>query len=159
MSTKTCPCCGAVKQLSEFQVRRASADGLTAACKACLSARDKRRANNPNRVAAREVYRKTEAFRVSHNAASKKYATATRVRRKAQVALNNAIRDGRLTKQPCHICGELEVEGHHPDYSAPLDVVWLCTKHHAQLHEKHREYERQLSMSNKPLTDQQIVVH
>lgn len=159
MSTKTCSRCGVEKQLSKFQVRRASADGLTASCKECLAAYDKSRANNPNRVAAREVYRRTDAFRVSHGAASKKYIESNRVRRKAWIAVGNAIRDGILIKQPCHICGELEVEGHHPDYSAPLDVVWLCTKHHAQLHEEHRERERQLSMSNKPLTDQQIVVH
>jgi len=25
-------------------------------------------------------------------------------------------------------------EAHHPDYSAPLDVVWLCSAHHKQAH-------------------------
>ena len=48
--------------------------------------------------------------------------------------LNNAVRDGRVTKTPCMVCGDLKVEGHHADYSAPLDVVWLCKLHHTQCH-------------------------
>jgi hypothetical protein len=50
----------------------------------------------------------------------------------ARYAVNNALRDGRLERQPCH-CGA-RAEAHHPDYSKPLDVVWLCRPHHRQLH-------------------------
>jgi hypothetical protein len=32
------------------------------------------------------------------------------------------------------VCGTMEVESHHPDYSQPLKVIWLCCKHHRQLH-------------------------
>lgn len=32
-------------------------------------------------------------------------------------------------------CGELG-EKHHPDYSKPLEVVYLCKKHHAELRSK-----------------------
>ena len=45
-----------------------------------------------------------------------------------------ALRMGKLVKTPCMVCGEVEVEGHHPDYSRPLDVVWLCRKHHMEIH-------------------------
>lgn len=55
-------------------------------------------------------------------------------RRKAQTALGNAVRDGRVLKEQCYVCGEAKVEGHHPDYDRPLDVVWLCTKHHKLTH-------------------------
>ena len=41
---------------------------------------------------------------------------------------------GDIKKSPCVICGELKVEGHHNDYSKPLDVVWLCKEHHVWLH-------------------------
>lgn len=29
-----------------------------------------------------------------------------------------------------------QVEAHHKDYRNPLDVVWLCRKHHIKLHKK-----------------------
>jgi hypothetical protein len=32
------------------------------------------------------------------------------------------------------VCGTWMVEAHHPDYSSPLDVVWLCRRHHTDLH-------------------------
>jgi hypothetical protein len=51
-------------------------------------------------------------------------------RKAATVAVNNAVRDGRLTKQPCEVCGNPKAEAHHDDYSKPLDVRWLCNPHH-----------------------------
>jgi len=75
--------------------------------------------------------------------AHQKWAVANSIRRKAAVAVGNAIRDGRLEKQPCFICGE-KAQAHHPDYSAPLAVSWLCAKHHAQLHKEHREAMREI---------------
>ena len=51
-------------------------------------------------------------------------------RRAATIIVNNAVRAGRLTKQPCEVCGKLTVEAHHDDYSEPLEVRWLCNMHH-----------------------------
>lgn len=35
----------------------------------------------------------------------------------------------------CKICGsEKRIEAHHPDYSQPLKVEWLCFKCHRELH-------------------------
>jgi hypothetical protein len=39
-------------------------------------------------------------------------------------------RRGKLVPLPCEVCGSTEVEMHHPNYARPLDVVWLCKKHH-----------------------------
>lgn len=41
------------------------------------------------------------------------------------------LRAGRMTKGKC-FCGETKVEAHHEDYSKPLDVIWLCKKHHIE---------------------------
>ena len=57
--------------------------------------------------------------------------------RAAQVAVGNAVRDGRLFKWPaCAMpdCNSTKPVAHHPDYSRPLDVVWLCQAHHKQAH-------------------------
>lgn len=54
---------------------------------------------------------------------------------KAQTAVNNAIRDGRLTKSPCSLCGTDEnLHAHHKNYNRPLDVTWLCAKCHHRIH-------------------------
>lgn len=53
---------------------------------------------------------------------------------KASQALRDAVRWGKIKRQPCEVCGVLKSQGHHEDYSKPLDVVWLCAKHHAEVH-------------------------
>jgi hypothetical protein len=49
-------------------------------------------------------------------------------------ATQRAIISGKLIKQPCLFCGSLKVQAHHPDYSKPLDIVWLCKSCHKRLH-------------------------
>ena len=49
--------------------------------------------------------------------------------------LNNKIRDGKIIRGKCIICGsENFIEAHHRDYSKPLEVIWLCRKHHGYMH-------------------------
>lgn len=56
----------------------------------------------------------------------------------ARSLVSGALKRGDLIKKPCEICGDKEVQGHHPDYSKPLDVRWLCKKHHQEHHNKTR---------------------
>lgn len=95
---------------------------------------DRLRGSIPHRVAARAEYSKTQAFTQSHKASAERWAARHPERRKASHIVSNAVRDGRLKKLPCMCCGDANVEGHHPDYSRPLDVVWLCVKHHKEVH-------------------------
>lgn len=53
---------------------------------------------------------------------------------KARVIMAAAISRGDLVRQPCVRCGNPKSHGHHPDYSKPLDVVWLCAQHHNEVH-------------------------
>ncbi len=57
-----------------------------------------------------------------------------RHKRKAHAAVSNALRDKRLSRKPCEVCDEARVQAHHDDYFKPLDVRWLCIKHHAEAH-------------------------
>jgi hypothetical protein len=54
----------------------------------------------------------------------------------AHIALASALRRGLLQRQPCVVCGAEKVDGHHPDYDRPMDVVWLCRRHHHAVHRK-----------------------
>lgn len=46
------------------------------------------------------------------------------------------VERGELTQKPCESCGSAESQAHHPDYSKPRVVEWLCRPchlaHHAQ---------------------------
>lgn len=54
----------------------------------------------------------------------------------AHVAVGNAVRDKKLTRGACEVCGATRVHAHHDDYAKPLDVRWLCAAHHAEWHQK-----------------------
>lgn len=60
-----------------------------------------------------------------------------RKRNNARNTVNNAIRDGRLKRGNCKRWGcKIIGEAHHEDYDKPLDVIWLCKKHHEQYHKE-----------------------
>lgn len=136
---KACSCCGIDKPADEFQVRRASKDGLTSSCKDCLKKRDRARylKEKDYRRAKGKEYMRTDAGRNSHALSVRKWRDNNKVRRAAHVILNNALRKGVVEKLPCFICGG-HAEAHHPDYDRPLDVTWLCNKHHNEIHLAHK---------------------
>ncbi len=76
----------------------------------------------------------SESRKKAFNELPKRWMAKNPEWRKAQWAVGNAVRDGKLQKLPCFICGSERVEAHHADYSVPLSVVWLCTIHHRQAH-------------------------
>lgn len=59
---------------------------------------------------------------------------------KARQTVRSAVRSGKLIKQPCEVCGTTEnIQSHHEDYSKPLEVKWLCRKHHKDAEKTVRE--------------------
>jgi hypothetical protein len=44
------------------------------------------------------------------------------------------IAEKELPDKPCEICGNPKVDKHHDDYAKPLEVMWLCRRHHIQRH-------------------------
>lgn len=54
---------------------------------------------------------------------------------KAKYLLNYAVKKKMIVRRPCAICeSNYRIQGHHPDYSKPLEVVWLCALHHKEIH-------------------------
>lgn len=61
--------------------------------------------------------------------------------------LQHAVQKGDVLKSAtCQTCGatDVRIEGHHPEYSKPLDVMWLCSPCHRDLHVQQRRTERTL---------------
>lgn len=52
----------------------------------------------------------------------------------ADLALRKGRRDGSIIAQPCEVCHNPKVDGHHPNYLKPEEIVWLCRKHHGAAH-------------------------
>lgn len=59
--------------------------------------------------------------------------------RGAHNQIGNALRRGLLARKPCSVCGKERAEAHHPNYKKPLEVIWLCRKHHKELHRLYGE--------------------
>lgn len=59
-------------------------------------------------------------------------------RARAVAIAGAAMRAGRLLKPTtCSNCGGDDyIEGHHEDYSSPLDITWLCFRCHRRRHEE-----------------------
>lgn len=53
----------------------------------------------------------------------------------ARAYLKTYMRRGKIKKEPCEVCKDPNSEAHHADYNKPLEVRWLCRKHHLELHE------------------------
>lgn len=53
---------------------------------------------------------------------------------KAREIVCDAIRNGRITRGICVVCGNDKPEAHHENYDDPLKIIWLCKKHHREYH-------------------------
>jgi len=152
--SKFCHKCQSEKSINDFCKRAASSDGLSSSCRDCQRAYDKKRANDPKRVAARAEYAKTSAGIEASKRAKKLYAErnrdltnarckAYRIENKKKSRCHDlvayAVRIGSLVRKPCEICGEGRSVAHHDDYDKPLDVRWLCDSHHRYWHSENGE--------------------
>lgn len=59
----------------------------------------------------------------------------------ARSDVHKALRNGDIKKKPCEICGVIQVEAHHNNYSKPLEIIWLCKDHHLMVGMRFTEYE------------------
>ena len=137
MPAKRCFKCGKTKNLGEFYKHKQMADGHLNKCKDCTKLDvAKHREENLERI--REYDRKRGSRQ------SPEYLREYRARfprkHKATNMVNNAIKCGKLFREPCEVCGGgRRIEAHHDDYAKPLNIRWLCSVHHKQWHAEHGE--------------------
>ena len=148
---KVCRECKIEKPFFDFYKHSEMTDGYINKCIECVKLRikkyreenlekikayDKMRANQSHRVKARKEYAKTERGKEAKKRGLKNYQERYPLRYAARIIVNNAIRDKRLEKKfECSICKSTEkIQGHHDDYTKPLEVRWLCQKCHSNWH-------------------------
>lgn len=148
---KVCRGCGQEKPLTEFYKHSNMADGHLNKCIECVKARvskhrvdnlekvreyDKQRSSLPHRVEARKKYQQTEEGKIAKKRAMQSYRKRHPLKYAAHVVTRNHIRDGKLVPaDSCSVCKSTEsIEGHHDDYTKPLEVRWLCAKCHKEWH-------------------------
>ena len=145
--------------MDEFYVQNKATWARSSACKECVKA-----GVRANRLRHLDYYVAYDAKRYQERPERREHATkcfekwrrtprgkaVIRARKVVQAdrysarhAVLSAVRDGRLKKLPCEVCGDPKVHGHHDDYSKPLDVRWLCATHHAEHHRVHGKSPRQ----------------
>lgn len=112
---KKCSLCKEIKSFDFFHKDFSRSTGYSTYCKSCKKEKDKLYELGRNNK-RKESWRKNFPER-----------------KNAQAKVFRALQNGKILRQPCFVCGD-KAEAHHPDYSRPLDVVWLCSSHHRQAH-------------------------
>ena len=147
---KTCFKCGTLKPLDQFYRHGMMADGYLGKCKDCtkLDVRQRRKVNPSVREYDRA--RSSLPHRVElRKRIVERWSNQHPDRRNAIHAANNAVRDGKLARPAvCELCGEPKrLEKHHPDYSKPLLVVWVCKPCHSVADKLRRAVESRMEKS------------
>jgi len=150
---KQCFKCKETKLISEFYAHKAMADGHLGKCKTCAKRdvfeRVERLKSNPawvkrererDRIKQAEYRAKGLAWPASDESRSA-WQNRNPEKVKAQQQANNAVKKGLIKKKDkCEICGAGgRIEKHHPDYSKPLEVQFLCCVCHGKTKRKDKE--------------------
>lgn len=135
---KRCFKCGRSLPISEFYAHPMMGDGHLGKCKECA-----RKDVRENRASKRLQYARYERERFKRPERKRDMVRRSRLHReanpnkaKARAMVEREVLAGRLQRNPCEICGEPKTHAHHDDYSKPLEVRWLCVKHHMEAHGK-----------------------
>lgn len=142
---KTCFVCNQTKELDEgFYKHSKMADGHLGKCKVCCKKQNAERFFKKStdlewmeaellRHRIKSQKARAEKRGPSYPAAKKSWVKRNPEKRKAHQIVYSAIKSGILVPEICKYC-DLPGQAHHEDYSKPLEVWWLCPKHHSERH-------------------------
>lgn len=128
MSSKLCAMCHTVRPLRFFFKDSARKDGLQSRCKDC-----------------HKTFKISPETRLLKRQSQLRQDAAHPEKPKARSIVANAVKRGRLIRQPCEVCGDQKSQAHHEDYSKPLEVRWLCDPHHKAHHKAMKAIEAALA--------------
>ena len=134
---KKCFKCDSVLPLDKFYKHKQMKDGHLNKCKLCAKSD-----STKNRGGNLEKIRKYDRDRGNRQSSDylKSYRAKYPNKYKAHSKVNNEVRKGNLFPLPCEICfNTQDLHAHHDDYLKPLNIRWLCSKHHSQWHRDNGE--------------------
>jgi len=145
---KTCSKCGVEKEGSDFGKEKRTKCGTQSRCKSCIleysnQRRRDRKLEDPDYCL--KVNESRLRWKRKNSSKSTLYNRGYRQRNpdkySAHREVKAAVEKGLLVPLTCcQSCDSFgKTEGHHEDYSRPLDVVWLCVKCHKDLHRRLNE--------------------
>lgn len=139
MKTKKCHKCDTEKEIKEFGKDKTKSTGVRSTCKECGKKYDSERRKTRKRKSYMKAFHSYYAKSGMATKVDRKYRKKYPRKHKAHKLVRVAIKNGSVTKQPCEICGELNTHAHHDNYNKPLEVRWLCCKHHNDWHKENGE--------------------
>lgn len=147
---KRCFKCNQEKPLDQFYKHPRMADGYLNKCIECakkdVNERYNLLKNDPNFILSERERTRQKYYRLNYKdkygvrgeqkkEIIERYFAKSPQKLIASRITSNAIRNKRLIKKPCEICGTTQnIQAHHEDYFRPLEVRWLCIKHHNERH-------------------------
>lgn len=99
-----------------------------------LEANRKWMKNNPDKVKANNLKQHLKRLKPKRIRRDKK-SKEELIKIHARQLVRTAIQTGKIKKFLCETCNsDRFVQAHHDDYSKPLEIRWLCKKHHNAWH-------------------------
>lgn len=130
---KKCSVCKKTKPITDFYKHSGHPDGYRYECKDCSSVESRSSYKNRSKE---KILAKRERNKEQAAEYTKKIRKMFPEKSRSYNVLAYAIKTGKIIRPDCcSTCGiDCKPVGHHDDYSKPLEVVWLCSNCHNQLH-------------------------
>jgi len=132
INDKNCTSCGINKSREDFHK---SGESIKSQCKECCCLK-KRIKYRDNAEHYRAIQRKYDSLHKKPPGHGKEWVANNKEKVNAKHMVFRSVKKGEIVKSLiCAGCGESKrLDGHHQDYSKPLDVVWLCRPCHMFTH-------------------------
>jgi hypothetical protein len=136
MTSKHCIKCELEKPFYCFNKNKSKKTGYQDWCRVCTKAYHQTQHSKDVRKSYTDNYQSGTKWKNSKKKASAKWDFLNREKKYAHGRISSGLRNKSIKKPIiCEGCKENhKLNGHHEDYSKPLDVVWLCDDCHRFIH-------------------------
>ena len=126
MDSRICEHCHQEKPLEDFYRNRTRPLGRDYRCKECFKEYERL----PHRKGRHTKWRNSSQGKEKTRQYNQEHYLEEKPKNQTRATTRRLIKLGVIKKMPCRVCGDGKSQAHHPDYTQPLEVVWLCQSHH-----------------------------